>query len=77
MMTHKFKGSLTPETLADEYQTWLKVNGHGRNKFDQRFGQHIWNTYGNHEANVSFPQLFYTENSATAYKIAVNEIFYG
>jgi hypothetical protein len=72
----KFHGTLTPETLMDEYNSWLLVNGHARrNADDIRFGQHIWNKYGN--KGQSFPDLFYQENTATAYKIANEALYYG
>ena len=31
--------------LNSEYTNWVKQNGNGRNRQDQRFSQHIYNTY--------------------------------
>lgn len=44
---------ITVELLNLELAKWVMKNGSGRDKFDQRFGQHIWNKY---DLNTLFPE---------------------
>lgn len=75
MKPMKFKGTLDTETLADEYVNWFGENGTKRNCNNLRFGQYLCNTYL--REGQTFPDLFYTEGTDNAYRLAQEEIWYG
>jgi hypothetical protein len=68
---------ITEEILNKELSSWLMKNGTGRDKFDQRFGQHIWNKY---DLDKLFPERdsgldgFGDENPNNAYTKIMNQI---
>jgi hypothetical protein len=52
--------------LNSEYTNWVKQNGNGRNRQDQRFSQHIHNTYNLENINLE-DDGFYIENAEKFY----------
>lgn len=75
MRVAKFKGSLTEETLIDEYIKWNTVNGDGCDSENQRFGQHISNKYL--RLGYVCPKAFYEESAKQAFEVLQDEVFYG
>jgi len=57
---------LTLDQLNAELINWHSKPGH------ERFGQYMYNRYFN--SRGSWPELFYTENTKTAYTIIFKEI---
>jgi|TARA_R110000822_G_scaffold82467_3_gene195071 hypothetical protein len=68
---------LTLEKLNEELKTWVNENGPSRDKDDQRFGQHLWNTY---DLDKLFPERdsaidgFGDEKPSDAYSKIMNAI---
>lgn len=67
---NKFRDSLTVISLSEEYIEWTADNGNGRNSQDLRFGQLL----ANHYCTEPFPELFYEESAAVAYRIAFDHL---
>lgn len=68
-------GTLTPESLIDEYNTWRVRWGDGRSLTNIRFGQYLVNNYL--RDGSTFPELFYAESAQAAYETALAELMYG
>ena len=58
--------------LNGEYLTWSIENGDGRNKEDQRFGQHLWAKYDNMK---DFTDVFFKESCEEVYSILLKELY--
>lgn len=67
----KFNETLTVGLLSNLYGQWAAANGHGRDNRDQRFGQHIVNTYGINGPN---PDAFYVEDAGKAFSLILAQI---
>jgi hypothetical protein len=62
---------ITMQQLDEEYAMW-RVGGRAeRNSDDLRFGQYMWNKYGE---EGPWPKLFYTESRDEAYNLIHAEI---
>lgn len=59
-----FETRLSILRLNEEHVRWLKANGTGRDKHDQRFGQFLVNNYG---TGVSCSEVFHVEDASIAY----------
>ncbi len=57
--------------LNGEYITWSIEHSDGRNKEDQRFGQHLWAKYDNMK---DFTDVFYKESCEEAYSILLRDL---
>lgn len=66
--------NLSPEQLSNLYAAFNRDRNPKTNRSlsDQRFGQAIWNLYG--QSGASFPELFYAEVPEHAYALALQEI---
>ena len=58
--------------LNTEYIAWSIDHGDGRNKEDQRFGQHLWSKYDNMK---DFTDVFYKESCEEAYSILLRDLY--
>lgn len=58
--------------LNTEYIAWSIETGDGRNKEDQRFGQHLWAKYDNMK---DFTDVFYKESCEEAYSILLRDLY--
>ena len=58
--------------LNTEYIAWSIDIGNGRNKEDQRFGQHLWAKYDNMK---DFTDVFYKESCEEAYSILLRDLY--
>ena len=54
---------INKEILNEEYMNWLQINGNGRNKNGERFGQYIDNNYGVNSIG------YYEEKASDAYRL--------
>jgi hypothetical protein len=68
----KNKMELNYSRLNGEYLSWSIENGNGRNKEDQRFGQHLWSKYDNMK---DFTDVFYKESCEDAYSILLKDLY--
>ena len=69
---NRFKETLTPEALVDEYVGWTLLHKNGRSWNDLRFGQCLCNFYMKEGQN--FLELFYVEGAKEAFDMAHEEI---
>jgi len=58
--------TINQNDLNSEFTNWAKENGNGRNRQDQRFSQHIHNTYDLTNLNLQ-DDGFYIENAEKFY----------
>jgi hypothetical protein len=58
--------TINTNDLNSEYTEWVKQNGNGRNRQDQRFSQHIHNTYNLENIKLK-DDGFYIENAEKFY----------
>jgi len=58
--------------LNTEYIAWSIDHGDGRNKEDQRFGQHLCAKYDNMK---DFTDVFYKESCEEAYSILLRDLY--
>mgnify|MGYP001166502779 FL=1 len=65
--------SINANDLNSEYTNWVKENGNGRNRQDQRFSQHIHNTYNLTNLNLQ-DDGFYIENAEKFYLCIIKSL---
>lgn len=59
--------TINQDDLNSEFTNWVKENGNGRNHQDQRFSQHIHNTYDLSNMQNFQEDGFYIENAEKFY----------
>jgi hypothetical protein len=65
--------SINKTDLNSEYTNWVKNNGNGRNRQDQRFSQHIHNTYSLENTKLK-DDGFYIENAEKFYLCIMKQL---